>query len=138
MRLRQCTFNLLFLGARCAQEHVQNCRTSAQCAVASMLDPSTPEYDYLPYFYSRIFNLSWQAQTLLFRHPFSATIEVLTEHKAAPLYTLRVICAKPAGLVSTPGIRCVGGVCNASVLRFADLAAPGACSSTASTRARSR
>ena len=54
---------LSLMGRRCgAQEHVQNCRTSAQCAVASMLDPSTPEYDYLPYFYSRIFNLSWQAR----------------------------------------------------------------------------
>ena len=46
------------------QEHVQNCRTSAQHAVASMLDPSTGDYDYLPYFYSRIFNLSWQARAV--------------------------------------------------------------------------
>lgn len=43
-----------------AQEHVQNCRTSAAHAVASILDPATGDYDYLPYFYSRIFNLSWQ------------------------------------------------------------------------------
>ena len=44
------------------QEHVQNCRSSAQCAVASLLDPSTPAYNYLPYFYSRVFNLSWQVR----------------------------------------------------------------------------
>ena len=27
-----------------------------------MFDPSTPDYDYLPYFYSRIFDLGWQVQ----------------------------------------------------------------------------
>ena len=52
------------------QEHVQNCRSSAQCAVASLLDPSTPAYNYLPYFYSRIFNLSWQVQTPYFLAQF--------------------------------------------------------------------
>ena len=49
------------LGLR-VQEHVQNCRASAQHAVASIMDPSTGDYDYLPYFYSRIFNLSWQVR----------------------------------------------------------------------------
>ncbi len=45
------------------QEHVTNCRTSAQHAVASLLAPDTvDEYDYLPFFYSRVFNLSWQAR----------------------------------------------------------------------------
>lgn len=29
-------------------------------AVASIFDPSTPDYDYLPFFYSRIFDLGWQ------------------------------------------------------------------------------
>ena len=48
-----------------AQEHVTNCRTSAQHAVASILAPDTVgEYDYLPFFYSRVFNLSWQARGL--------------------------------------------------------------------------
>ncbi len=42
------------------QEHVANCRASATHAVASIMDPSTGDYDYLPYFYSRIFDLSWQ------------------------------------------------------------------------------
>lgn len=46
-----------------AQEHVTNCRTSAQHAVASILAPDTVgDYDYLPFFYSRVFNLSWQAR----------------------------------------------------------------------------
>ena len=40
-----------------------NCRTSAQHAVASILAPDTVgDYDYLPFFYSRVFNLSWQAR----------------------------------------------------------------------------
>ena len=46
---------------------MQNCRTSAQHAVASLMDPSTGDYDYLPYFYSRIFNLSWQVRQTLTR-----------------------------------------------------------------------
>ena len=42
------------------QEHVMNCRLSAAHAVQCMLSPSTStEYDYLPYFYSRVFSLSW-------------------------------------------------------------------------------
>ena len=50
------------------QEHVTNCRTSAQHAVASLLAPDTvEEYDYLPFFYSRVFNLSWQARPSPFR-----------------------------------------------------------------------
>ena len=50
------------------QEHVTNCRTSAQHAVASLLAPDTmDEYDYLPFFYSRVFNLSWQARQSPFR-----------------------------------------------------------------------
>jgi len=42
------------------QEHVQNCRESAKHAVSAIFDPSTPDYQYLPYFYSRIFDLGWQ------------------------------------------------------------------------------
>ncbi len=42
------------------QEHVANCRASAVHAVQSIMDPSTGDYDYLPYFYSRIFDLGWQ------------------------------------------------------------------------------
>ena len=42
------------------QEHVANCRQSAKHAVAAIMDPKTPDYDYLPFFYSRIFDLGWQ------------------------------------------------------------------------------
>lgn len=43
------------------QEHVTNCRLSAFHAVDAITKPDTTgDYDYLPYFYSRIFNLSWQ------------------------------------------------------------------------------
>lgn len=43
------------------QEHVTHCRLSAFHAVDVLTQPdSTGDYDYLPYFYSRIFNLSWQ------------------------------------------------------------------------------
>lgn len=43
------------------QEHVQNCRESATYAVSDMLGrPLAEEYDYLPFFYSRVFSLSWQ------------------------------------------------------------------------------
>ena len=42
------------------QEHVMNCRLSAYHAAKSALDSSFNEkYDYLPYFYSRVFDLSW-------------------------------------------------------------------------------
>lgn len=46
------------------QEHVANCRQSAKHAVASIMDSSTGDYDYLPFFYSRIFDLGWQVQVL--------------------------------------------------------------------------
>ena len=42
------------------QEHVANCRQSAKHAVSAIMDPATPDYDYLPFFYSRIFDLGWQ------------------------------------------------------------------------------
>jgi monodehydroascorbate reductase (NADH) len=44
------------------QEHVTHARASAAAAVQHILGcagASTP-YDYLPYFYSRVFNFSWQ------------------------------------------------------------------------------
>lgn len=42
------------------QEHVQNCRESAAYAMASAMGEKLVEYTYLPYFYSRVFSLSWQ------------------------------------------------------------------------------
>ncbi|KAK9917100.1 hypothetical protein WJX75_000871 [Coccomyxa subellipsoidea] len=53
-------FPLKRYGITTRQEHVANCRASAKHAVSSIMDPSTGDYDYLPYFYSRIFDLSWQ------------------------------------------------------------------------------
>ncbi|CAE5992809.1 unnamed protein product [Arabidopsis arenosa] len=45
-------------------EHVDHARKSAEQAVkaikAAEEGNSIPEYDYLPYFYSRAFDLSWQ------------------------------------------------------------------------------
>eukprot|EP01023_Acetabularia_acetabulum_P041787 TRINITY_DN4094_c0_g1_i2.p1 TRINITY_DN4094_c0_g1~~TRINITY_DN4094_c0_g1_i2.p1 ORF type:complete len:641 (+),score=95.67 TRINITY_DN4094_c0_g1_i2:745-2667(+) len=43
------------------QEHVQNCRESAYQAVNSIMSSAdTKPYDYLPYFYSRVYDLSWK------------------------------------------------------------------------------
>lgn len=44
----------------CRMEHVQNARNSAAHAVSAIVEGSSEPYDYLPYFYSRVFNLSWQ------------------------------------------------------------------------------
>lgn len=41
-------------------EHVQHARESAKHAVNAMVTQSDAQYDYLPYFYSRIFDLSWK------------------------------------------------------------------------------
>ncbi|KAI4350682.1 hypothetical protein L6164_005112 [Bauhinia variegata] len=42
-------------------EHVDSARKSAKHAVSSIMDSSkTEEFDYLPFFYSRVFTLSWQ------------------------------------------------------------------------------
>ncbi|XP_057491191.1 monodehydroascorbate reductase 4, peroxisomal-like [Actinidia eriantha] len=42
-------------------EHVDAARKSAKHAVAAIMDPEkTGEFDYLPFFYSRVFTLSWQ------------------------------------------------------------------------------
>lgn len=47
-------------GAPMRQEHVANCRASAAHAVADMLGSNPGDYEYLPFFYSRVFSLSWQ------------------------------------------------------------------------------
>ncbi|KAL7094845.1 hypothetical protein ACP275_11G130000 [Erythranthe tilingii] len=42
-------------------EHVDSARKSARHAVSAIVDPAnTGEFDYLPFFYSRVFTLSWQ------------------------------------------------------------------------------
>nr|GMC97329.1 monodehydroascorbate reductase 4, peroxisomal [Ipomoea batatas] len=42
-------------------EHVDSARKSARHAVSAILDPeNTTDFDYLPFFYSRVFTLSWQ------------------------------------------------------------------------------
>lgn len=42
-------------------EHVDSARKSARHAVAAIMDlEKTNEFDYLPFFYSRVFTLSWQ------------------------------------------------------------------------------
>ncbi|XP_027156535.1 monodehydroascorbate reductase 4, peroxisomal-like [Coffea eugenioides] len=42
-------------------EHVDSARKSARRAVAAIMEPEkTGEFDYLPFFYSRVFTLSWQ------------------------------------------------------------------------------
>ncbi len=54
-------FPLKLTGQVTRQEHVVNCRQTAAHAMRELLQPnSQDEYDYLPYFYSRVFNLSWQ------------------------------------------------------------------------------
>lgn len=54
-------FPLKLTGQVTRQEHVVNCRQTAAHAMRELLQPnSQDEYNYLPYFYSRVFNLSWQ------------------------------------------------------------------------------
>jgi len=58
-----CAFPLLAAGGTLVrQEHVTHARNSAKHAVRAMLGKSSgAEYDYHPvFFYSRVFNLSWQ------------------------------------------------------------------------------
>jgi monodehydroascorbate reductase (NADH) len=55
------TFPLKMYGNRMMRvEHVGHARQSAMHAVDVMVGASTEAYDYLPYFYSRVFNLSWK------------------------------------------------------------------------------
>ncbi|WOL02922.1 monodehydroascorbate reductase 4, peroxisomal [Canna indica] len=41
-------------------EHVDSARRTARHAVAVIMAPTTGDLDYLPFFYSRVFTLSWQ------------------------------------------------------------------------------
>ncbi|CAM0944613.1 unnamed protein product [Alopecurus aequalis] len=51
----------LFDGDTRRLEHVDSARRTARHAVAAILEPSkTREVDYVPFFYSRVFTLSWQ------------------------------------------------------------------------------
>uniref|UniRef100_A0A0E0K472 monodehydroascorbate reductase (NADH) n=1 Tax=Oryza punctata TaxID=4537 RepID=A0A0E0K472_ORYPU len=51
----------LFDGVIRRLEHVDSARRTARHAVAAILEPSkTKDIDYLPFFYSRVFTLSWQ------------------------------------------------------------------------------
>eukprot|EP00798_Chlamydomonas_sp_ICE-L_P019364 gene19364-26012_t len=53
------TFALkMYEGAMLRQEHVTHARQSASHAVKAIYG-STTEYDYLPFFYSRVFDLAW-------------------------------------------------------------------------------
>ncbi|KAG8072053.1 hypothetical protein GUJ93_ZPchr0006g45431 [Zizania palustris] len=52
---------MLFDGVIRRLEHVDSARRTARHAVAAILEPSKPrDIDYLPFFYSRVFTLSWQ------------------------------------------------------------------------------
>uniref|UniRef100_A0A7S3EJM8 monodehydroascorbate reductase (NADH) n=1 Tax=Rhodosorus marinus TaxID=101924 RepID=A0A7S3EJM8_9RHOD len=55
------TFPLkMYDGKLTRMEHVAHARQSAAHVVDALFNSATPEYDYLPYFYSRVFSLSWQ------------------------------------------------------------------------------
>lgn len=55
------TFPVKIVGDTRRLEHVDSARKSARHAVAAIIEPEkTGEFDYLPFFYSRVFTLSWQ------------------------------------------------------------------------------
>jgi len=54
------TFPLALDGSMTRMEHVQNARETAAHAVASILGTAAGDYDYTPYFYSRVFGLGWK------------------------------------------------------------------------------
>lgn len=55
------TFPLkMYSGHQVRMEHVQNCREMAAHVVNAAVNGDDSAYDYLPYFYSRVFQLSWQ------------------------------------------------------------------------------
>ncbi|XP_021299020.1 monodehydroascorbate reductase 4, peroxisomal [Herrania umbratica] len=55
------TFPVKLFGETRRLEHVDSVRKSAKHAVAAILEPEKAgEFDYLPFFYSRVFALSWQ------------------------------------------------------------------------------
>ncbi|GKV07737.1 hypothetical protein SLEP1_g19469 [Rubroshorea leprosula] len=54
-------FPIKLFGETRRLEHVDSARESARHAVAAIMEPEkTREFDYLPFFYSRVFELSWQ------------------------------------------------------------------------------
>lgn len=67
-------------------------------AVASILDPSTPDYQYLPFFYSRIFDLGWQVRLL--RTPHRITYNAPTLRGKSRMF----VGVKYGTTVSNPGI----------------------------------
>lgn len=55
------TFPVKLFGDTRRLEHVDSARKSARHAVAAIMEPDkTGDFDYLPFFYSRVFTLSWQ------------------------------------------------------------------------------
>lgn len=55
------TFPVKLFGETRRLEHVDSARKSARHVVAAIMEPEkTVEFDYLPFFYSRVFSLSWQ------------------------------------------------------------------------------
>lgn len=55
------TFPLKMYGETRRLEHVDSARKAARHAVAAIMEPEKiVEFDYLPFFYSRVFALSWQ------------------------------------------------------------------------------
>ncbi|KAM7506616.1 hypothetical protein LguiA_017069 [Lonicera macranthoides] len=55
------TFPVKLFGDTRRLEHVDSARKSAIHAVTAIMEPNkTGEFDYLPFFYSRVFTLSWQ------------------------------------------------------------------------------
>ena len=58
------------------QEHVTHARMSAAQAVTAIMAPGeAKDYDYLPFFYSRVFDLGWQVSA-------SSTPSPLVQHAA--------------------------------------------------------
>lgn len=55
------TFPVKLFGEMRRLEHVDSARKSARHAVSAIMEPEkTGEFDYLPFFYSRVFAFSWQ------------------------------------------------------------------------------
>ena len=52
-------------GITTRQEHVVNARQTGAQAISALLAPNeTEDYNYMPYFYSRVFDLGWQVNGL--------------------------------------------------------------------------
>ncbi|XP_076944806.1 monodehydroascorbate reductase 4, peroxisomal-like [Bidens hawaiensis] len=55
------SFPVKIFGESRRLEHVDAARKSARHAVTAIMEPdTTPDFDYLPFFYSRVFSFSWQ------------------------------------------------------------------------------